>query len=121
MTGAEISGRIELPFYERTVPLLIPVIDLQDEAAISSLRENLQALAFSAERYLELFVDRSKASELPDQPWMLEELEFATSASGGLRARFNHTLNGDDGGLWVVEFLTNQMPWRPVRFERQQG
>ena len=116
-----MQRRITLEVGEQTLALYVPDAGEVDKRAIATLRSGLPALDQAAMRYLDLFVDRNLASQMPDEQWTLEEVEFHQPDDRPLRARFHYTLQGDDGGLWAVEFLTNQDPWRPVRFERRQG
>lgn len=116
-----LRRRVELVFAEQTVALYGPANSEVDERAISTLRDQLISLNQAAMQYLDLFVDRTSASQVPNEQWELEEVEFLQTDEWPLRALFNYTLYGDGDGLWSVEFLTNQDPWRPVRFERRQG
>lgn len=83
---------------------------------------SLSVLRSAAEAYLDLFVDRTKASGRADEPWWLDEIDFRDPAGeGGAAYAFHFTLDGDDGGLWTVEMRAFDDEHRPFRFERRQG
>ncbi|WP_419953049.1 hypothetical protein [Methylobacterium sp.] len=83
---------------------------------------SLPAVRDAASAYLDLFVDRTKACGLADEPWWLDEIEFRDPAGeGGAAYVFHFTLDGDDGGLWAVEMRAFEDEHRPFRFERRQG
>ena len=68
---------------------------------------------------LEKFTDRAKICGRADEPWWFDEIDMRGLKPGACLLSF--TLEGDDGGLWTVEFVDRHEQFWPVRFERRQG
>ncbi len=85
----------------------------------NKLAANLDALAKQGAHYLDMFTDRAKICGRTDEPWWFDEIDMRGLKPGACLLSF--TLEGDDGGLWTVEFVDRHEQFWPVRFERRQG
>jgi len=84
--------------------------------------ESLSTIQAKASAYLDLFVDRAKACGNSDEPWWLDEIIFrGPDPHGQVTYSLFFDLQGDDGGLWIVDVLPKYGEHRPIRFERRQG
>lgn len=101
----------------------------EDDMARSRQLEVAQRVAASlpivqakAADYLDMFVDRARASGNADEEWWLDEIDFREGVQdGALTFEMHFSLNGDDGGLWAVYMRVRENEDRPFRFERHQG
>ena len=93
--------------------------DRTQSALADRLAARVNALEEQAGRYLDLFVDRARASGRDGEAWWFEDIELLGLAAGAFQLSF--TLEGDDGGLWIVEMIERHGCYWPVRLERRQG
>lgn len=93
--------------------------DPDQVALVDRLVTNLEAVEALAAHYLDMFVDRARACGRADERWWFDEIEVRGLKPGTCYLSF--TLDGDDGGNWIVEIVERREQILPVRFERQQG
>lgn len=86
------------------------------------IADSLPIIKTKAADYLDMFVDRARASSSGTEEWWLDEIDFREGRQdGALTYAMHFSLNGDDGGLWTVYMRVRENEDRPFRFERRQG
>ena len=86
------------------------------------IADSLPIIKTKAADYLDMFVDRARASSSGTEEWWLDEIDFREGRQdGALTYAMHFSLNGDDDGLWTVYMRVRENEDRPFRFERRQG
>lgn len=94
--------------------------DAFQQALAERLVAELPTLRHIATRYLDMFVDRTRACGKRDEDWWLDEIDLRACSTDRPVIPLSFTLDGDDNGLWMVDVRLAHDSYWPIRFERLQ-